>query len=434
MIINPQVPLHRLILSLSEALDHVHPRVVDHQQRVAYIATNIARQLGIRGTDLLNLFNAAALHDIGLIGVENRIRALGWHRVETVAWHAEVGYELLKDHPILGPTALPIRYHHIVWADGAGAESDTGPVPLESHILALADHIEMSINRTRPILHQMAAILQEVTEGAGPKYHPDCVRAFTEVAGPEAFWLDLVYERIYSILMKQVDWPMLTLDEGAVGPIAEIFARIVDGSSPWTAVHTAGVTASAVALAERFNFSPRELHLMRAAGYLHDLGKLSVPVQILDKAGALTQDERDIIRGHTYHTFRILDTIGGMPQVAEWAAFHHERLDGKGYPFRHDARSLTLGSRIMSVADVFTALAEDRPYRAHMGPAESRGILDRLVSDGSLDGDVVAIVERDYEAIDARRREEQAAYGEQQKHLGWLMRKVESPMPVTADI
>ena len=60
MIINPQVPLHRMILSLSEALDYVHPQVVDHQQRVAYVATNIAICLGMRGTDLLDVFNAAA--------------------------------------------------------------------------------------------------------------------------------------------------------------------------------------------------------------------------------------------------------------------------------------------------------------------------------------------------------------------------------------
>ena len=129
------------------------------------------------------------------------------------------------------------------------------------------------------------------------------------------------------------DWPTLTIDEVTLGPIAEVFARIVDSASPWTAVHSAGVAATAVALAERLNFSPRELHLMRAAGYLHDLGKLSTPTQILDKPGKLTENEYAAVRAHTYHTYRILDTIGGMPQICEWAAFHHERLDGNGYPF-----------------------------------------------------------------------------------------------------
>jgi hypothetical protein len=68
MIINPQVPLHRLILSLSQVLDYVHPSVIDHQQRVAYIAMRIARQLGVDKNQLLDLLLAAALHDIGIIG------------------------------------------------------------------------------------------------------------------------------------------------------------------------------------------------------------------------------------------------------------------------------------------------------------------------------------------------------------------------------
>ena len=103
---------------------------------------------------------------------------------------------------------------------------------------------------------------------------------------------------------------------------------------------------------------------MRAAGYLHDLGKIAVPSRILDKPAPPSQHEWAVLREHTYHTFRVLDTIGGMPQISEWAAFHHERLDGTGYPFGHEGKDLTLGARIMAVADIFTAVTEDRPYRA----------------------------------------------------------------------
>ncbi len=91
---------------------------------------------------------------------------------------------------------------------------------------------------------------------------------------------------------------------------------------------------------------------MRAADYLHDVGKLTIPSRILDKPGKLTREEMEIMRGHTYHTFHILNNGGSMPQVAEWAAFHHERLDGTGYPFHHGGKNLTLGARIMAVADI----------------------------------------------------------------------------------
>jgi HD-GYP domain-containing protein (c-di-GMP phosphodiesterase class II) len=422
MIINPQVPLHRLVLSLSEALDHVHPRVADHQQRVAYVATNVARCMGYGGQDLLDVFHAAALHDIGLIGHENRVKAVHLGQLERVGWHGELGFELLRENPLFARPAEILRYHHVPWAHGQGAESAGSPVPLASHILVLADEVERAIDRDTPVLEQSSLIIERTASLSGERFHPDCVEAFRDVAQAEAFWLDATSERIYAVLLRQVDWPVLTIDEVTIGPIAEVFARIVDAASPWTAVHTAGVAASAVALAQRLNFSPRELHLMRAAGYLHDLGKLSVPTQILDKPGKLTREEFSTVKAHTYHTFRILDTIGGMPQIAEWAAFHHERLDGNGYPFHHAGADLTLGSRIMAVADVFTALTEDRPYRKGLSSAEALRVLEGLADRGALDAEIVGTVKRDHGDIDAARRTEQTEYGAKQERLTNLMR------------
>ena len=428
MIHNPQIPLHRLILSVSEALDHIHRKVADHQQRTAYIATRLGRCMGLRGQALLDLFHAAALHDIGLIGHENRILALHLHQLEAVNWHAEAGYILLEPNPLFTRPAEILRYHHVPWDNGLGAEHQGAAVPLESHIIVLADSVEVAIDRNTPILAQAESITQKINTLAGTEYHPDCVDAFNEVSQEEAFWLDATCERIYTVLLQQVDWPNLTIDAVALTPLAQTFARIVDAASPWTAVHSAGVAATAVALAERLKFSPRELHLMRAAGYMHDIGKLSVPTSILDKPGKLTKDETAVVRAHTYHTHRILDNIGGMPQVCEWAAFHHERLNGTGYPFHHTADDLTLGSRIMAVADVFTAVTEERPYRQGMPAEQALTVLHGMVDSGALDGDVVRILERDFDDIAEQRRREQADYGNQQKQLQRTMRQKTPPV------
>jgi putative nucleotidyltransferase with HDIG domain len=208
-----------------------------------------------------------------------------------------------------------------------------------------------------------------------------------------------------------------------LGSIAELFGRIVDAASPRTMVHSAGVAATAVALAERLKFSPREISLMRAAGFLHDLGKLTVPKGILDNPNALTKLELTEVKSHTYHTFRILDTIGGMPQIREWAAFHHERLDGSGYPFHHKGRDLTLGARILGVADVFTAVTEDRPFRQRMTVQEAISILENLARTNRLDRDVIAVLRRDCEAIDSLRQDGQAEYRKQQEELAWIIKE-----------
>lgn len=432
MIVSPQVPVHRLVLSLSEALDHVHPEVTDHQQRVAYISINMARHMGLRVPEVVDLFQAAALHDIGLISIDNKIAAVRLKDFEQARSHQEAGYWLLKDNPVLAAAAEIVRYHHIPWADGRGAERDGHAVPLATHIIALADSVERMINRNVPVLQQSRSIIDEVVSLSGKRFHPDCVEAFRQAARAEAFWLDIVCDRVYGALLRQVDWPVVTFDEVTVAPIAELFARIVDAASPWTMVHSAGVTATAVALAERLKLSPREVHLMRAAGYLHDLGKLTVPASILDKPGRLTDEEMLVMKAHTYHTFRILDTIGGMPQISEWAAFHHERLDGNGYPFHHTGNDLTLGSRIMAVADVFTAVTEDRPYREGMSSAQAMSVLDSLAANGGLDGDIVATVRRDYDGIDAARRQEQAEYGRKQQELArWLRADARSAQAVS---
>ena len=419
MIIRPRVPFQRLILSLSEALDCVHPDIAGHQQRVAYIGLNMARKLGMSREEAFDVFCAAALHDIGLIRIEDRLLASRADTLEKVAQHGEVGFELLNGNQLLRHTADMVRFHHTPWADGRGAECDGYPIPLASHIIFLADSVERMIRRDIPILDQAKDITRRITEATGETFHPQCVDVFRQLSEKEAIWLDCVSTQIYSVLLDATDWCSLTIDEETILSIADVFARVVDAASRWTSTHSTGVAANAVALARRLSFSSCELIQMHAAGLFHDLGKLTVPARILDKKKEtkLTPEEWSCIRAHTYHTFRFLNAIGGMPQIAEWAAFHHERLDGSGYPFHHEAKDLTLGARIMAVADVFTAVTEDRPYRAGMPRAKAVAVLDDAVLSGGLDGDIVSILKRDYEAIDAARQQRLTACGKLQDRV-----------------
>jgi HD-GYP domain-containing protein (c-di-GMP phosphodiesterase class II) len=147
---------------------------------------------------------------------------------------------------------------------------------------------------------------------------------------------------------------------------------------------------------------------MRIAGYMHDLGKLAVPAEILDKPARLNRGEYDVVRHHTFYTYRILEPIAPLRTINAWAAFHHERLDGSGYPFHLKGKDLPLGSQIMAVADVFTALAEDRPYRAGMKRSAALKILDGMTAAAALNGEVVAMLRKHYDELDAVRVQAQA--------------------------
>jgi len=149
--------------------------------------------------------------------------------------------------------------------------------------------------------------------------------------------------------------------------------------------------------------------MMKVAGHLHDLGKLAVPAEILEKPAKLTEEEFDIIKSHTFYTYSILETISDLDVINAWASFHHERLDGKGYPFRHKGEDLSLGSRIMAVADVFTAITEDRPYRKGMTSDRALQVLQQMAANSALDSGIVSLLTLHYNEIDSMRIDAQTA-------------------------
>jgi len=149
--------------------------------------------------------------------------------------------------------------------------------------------------------------------------------------------------------------------------------------------------------------------MMLIAGYLHDLGKLVISKDILHKQGNIDNEERIVIRSHTYYTYRLLENIKGFETINKWASFHHEKLNGQGYPFRLPGDSIPLGSRIMAVADVFTAITEDRPYRAGMLLEKALAVLDSMVTDGSLCPLVVAALKAHARDINEARKTAQRA-------------------------
>ena len=156
---------------------------------------------------------------------------------------------------------------------------------------------------------------------------------------------------------------VLLAGPGALDRICDGFAGVVDAKSPFTARHSRQVAEVTLAISERLGFSAAERRDLGRAALLHDIGKLSVPNSILDKAGPLTAEEWQTVRMHPYYTLRILSHIQGFEPLARVAAAHHERLDGRGYFLGLRAEQIPLEARILAAADIFEALTSSRPYR-----------------------------------------------------------------------
>ena len=140
-------------------------------------------------------------------------------------------------------------------------------------------------------------------------------------------------------------------------------ARAVDAKSSWTAGHSERVAAMAVSIGTTMQLPPAELEDLKRAGLLHDIGKLGVPVAVLDKPGKLTAEEYRMVQRHSSLGASILQPIKAFADIITMVRHHHENFDGSGYPDGLAGSDIELGARILAVADVFDALKSDRPYR-----------------------------------------------------------------------
>jgi HD-GYP domain-containing protein (c-di-GMP phosphodiesterase class II) len=402
MIASYRISRFDLIMCLSETVDMVSPALSGHHKQVAYLATRIAEAHGLSREAQKACLVAGAVHDLGGMTTKDRLDVFRFED-SGLEGHAQLGGRLLAGCSLLADVGPIVTHHHAAWSRRA----EQGHPPLEAHVVHLADRIAVLVDRSRDILSQVPGILARIRSEAGRLFAPELVESFEAQAGVESLWLDLGSPTLGGELRRLLGPEAVELDLQGVLDLAGFFARLIDFRSHFTASHSQGVASVAELLARYAGFSPREQRLMRAAGLLHDLGKLAVPAELLEKPGRLTEAEFNLMRAHTYSTWRALRPVRDFELIAQWAAYHHERLDGSGYPFHIGGVDLSMGSRIMAVADVFVALTEDRPYREGMSTQQALDILRDMASQGALDPRLVALARGRKAELDLARLEAQ---------------------------
>jgi HD-GYP domain-containing protein (c-di-GMP phosphodiesterase class II) len=402
------VPLVELVTSLSAAMDNLDPVVVHHHKQVACIALAIAEELDLRIAERTSLVLAAALHDIGAFSLRERRESLHFE-FENPMRHAARGYAILRLFSPLVKEAEAVRFHHVPWAGGRGRHWKGVAVPRASHIIHLADRVAILVQPRREILGQVRRITAKIRANAGVLFDPQLVEAFLGTAARESFWLDLVSSSLETILSRKLAATNARLGLKEMAGFSRLFSRVIDFKSPFTAGHSSGVAACAALLGRLCGMDRNDEQLMRIAGNLHDLGKLAVSSEILDKPSRLNAREYHQVQHHAFHTRRLLEGMPSLGPVIPWASDHHERLDGSGYPFHLRGGELSLGAQIMGVADIFTALTENRPYRSGMSHEAMTKVMWAKAKAGELNGDIVNTLCKNCERVDRVRIAAQAA-------------------------
>lgn len=395
-----KVNIFDLLMCFSDALDLVSPLVSGHQVRVAYIAFNLAKQCKLPKEKIDNIVIAACIHDIGATTVEERNEIIK-PDFESNGRHEQVGFKYIQGS-IFNDSAELVKYHHQKWNNGIGNKAS-----FEAHLLHLADRIDTLINKEKEILSQVKDITDEITSKSGSHFMPELVEAFIKLSVNESFWLYTLSKNVSTMLAKDAKLSKIYLDTDELYEVTRWFSNIIDFRSRFTSVHSRGVSASAGAIATAMGLDKDYVKELEIAGFIHDLGKLAVPNTILEKNGKLDREEFCIIKCHTFHTLNILSRIKELKTISEYGAYHHERLDGNGYPFHIKGRNIKLGSRIMAVADIFTAVAEDRPYRLAMTKEEVATLISSKGDNKALDSKIVKVLIENYEIIDEKRKNSQ---------------------------
>lgn len=282
-----------------------------------------------------------------------------------------------------------IKYHHESPDKSGPFKKAEGEIPLEASIIAAADKLDgmFSINQLNN--SQLPDIHQTIHQNTGTAFFPQAAGALQKIMNKDLI-VNLRDENINKNFFDALPPYAVDYGEEAMIALAAFFARIIDYKSHFTKKHSVQIANRAWWMSGYYQFDPHLRAQVYLAAALHDIGKLMIPTQILEKPAKLTQEEFDIIKSHVWWTHEILKPIPGFENIRQWAGNHHEKLDGSGYPFGKTGQELDMISRLMACIDIYQAVWEERPYHPRRTHAETMQVLNTLAKRNLLDSKVVA--------------------------------------------
>ena len=293
----------------------------------------------------------------------------------------ERGAAIALDLGLSHATAAAIRSMDEHWDGGGQPTGLAGErIPMLARIIGLAQVLEIFSQQGGAALARDVAVRR-----SGRWFDPALVAAIRPLFDNGVFWTELQRRDPMALVARDEPCPLFVrADHSRLDRIAEAFAAVIDAKSPFTSDHSRRVARYAETIARRLNFDERSLVRLRRAALLHDIGKLGVPNRILDKADRLGPDEWDLVRLHPAHTFDILQAVPLFRDFAYDASCHHEKLNGRGYPYALGGMAISPTARVLAVADISDALLADRPYRASLARPDVIRILETECADGAL--------------------------------------------------
>ena len=386
--------LNEFLMAVSFALDFVEMDILgmasNHGKRTAYISISIAKEMRLSSEELHDVAALAMLHDNGLseYSLHEKLATKELKNaalLEGVKEHCTIGERNIKNYPLLTNVKNIIKYHHERY-DGTGFFNLRGEeIPLMSQIIAIADALEKTFDLQNNNHDMQNKVCEFVRNQENVSFSSRIVKAFFKVTEDKMFWMNLENGFISIALEKRIPKHSLELSFEEIHGITNVLSKIIDSKSSYTQRHSQGLSEKAAIMADFYNLEKEEKMKLIIAADLHDIGKLAVPNDVLDKPDKLSDEEFKIIMKHPEYTRLALQEIKGFEDITEWASNHHEKLNGKGYPRGMTEKELDFNSRLMTCLDIYQALTEERPYREGLCHKKAMEILKSMMDNGFID-------------------------------------------------
>ena len=387
--------LNEFLSAVANALDTIEINIfgmpTNHSKRIAYISVKIARELRLTNEEIFDLASLAMMHDNGASMKILHDKLLGTTKekinvMESRKGHCIIGEDNLRDFPFLTNPQNIIKYHHEKY-DGSGFFGlSKDEIPLLAQIIALPDTLDLVFDLRYASKEVITAF---VREHRNTFFSPLLSDVFLKIADHHEFWEAISDKNIDDCLKKVIPIFSHDLNYNEIRTITKIFSSIIDATSEFTQKHSSGLSEKLEKMAEFYKMDTIMTLKLLIAADLHDLGKLVISNDLLDKPGKLSEEEFAEIKKHPKITKVCLQDISGFEEITKWASNHHEKLDGSGYPESLIGKDLDFNSRLIACLDIYQALREDRPYRKSMDHNKSMEILNGMVEAGQLDHIIV---------------------------------------------
>ena len=399
--------LNEFLMSISFALDFVEldltGATTNHSKRVSYICYKMGESLGLNKKELYDLTALAILHDNGVSEKSLHDKLLGkdlenFTTIERRKEHCTVSERNISSFPFCTDVKDVLLYHHENY-DGTGFFNVAGKdIPLMSQVIHLADILDINFNFQSFKNEDQDKLIAFLNDSRNTLFPNEIIDTFFNISSYKSFWLDLKDMFITTALKNIIPQISIECTFKEIRDMTKPLSKIIDSKSPYTQQHSSELALKIERLANYYGYTEEETYKLVIAADLHDIGKLAIPNSILDTPRKLTLDEFEVIKEHSYYTRIALQEIKGFEDIVEWASNHHERLNGKGYPYGKNHKELDFNSRLMACLDIYQALTEARPYRPSLSHKDAMRILSDMKNDNFIDSKITEDIDYIFKA------------------------------------